>query len=1159
VTTSTWPHGYLFDLPSKLRTPSARPLTTLVDRLMARKAARRATPALMEPLEQRQLMYDAHDVTLDAYFGDEQLTPASVVLVGDIITAKASAILDMDATGHALAFIRHSPSEVEEHTERYSATNATLALNFSMAASAVAGFNTFLVEVDKRSLIDNIGAYESDPFHNDNKENYTFYAWNTDLTVTSIQLVDDLDQPVTNPAVGQTVYVQATFNWSEVSTNPSVDRLGRGVFSGSGFAAPEDFNYQLIGETDTATAKSGAYTIQAGKNTFSFQIDADDDIREVNASNNTASGTSTVVASALTVTSTQTLPSLITAPLDTIDITFSEPIDLNTLRWDSFTLARDGSENLLDFQKFPDITLVGGNTYRIGRLSDLNLHIGNYTLTLVQDGVSSSGTSPLGLSAPQSITWTLNAGMPSAPALAPDKGPYEAGYTANTSPTITGTAAPGAHVELYDQANNLLASVSVSASGQYSHTFNDLPLGNYYVKARAVEPGGYTSQDSQFGIFHVAANFVYALQITQFPAPLATPVTAIGVQFSNVLDLPNFNWLDLDIRLNHGDTNLATDGITIERTSPTSLWYRITLPPSITALAGDYSLTIKRAGVLTPDGKPIFYDVGTSWTRSGKQFTQITQFPNTVQSSITAIGFQSSIELDLATLDWNDIELTVNGGANLATSAITIDRTSPTSLWYRINIPSSLTALSGVYTLKLKGAGVQNANHSAMGNDLTTTWTRNFKLLQINQFPAPVTTPKTVVGFQSSVELDLDRLTWQDIQLSNDGVPIFADGITIERVSPTSLWYRINIPSALTTSSGTYTLTVKGAGISDIRRTPVDNDLTTTWTRSPHTLLQINQFPTPVTAPKTAVGFQSSVELDLDNLTYEDIDLSNDGVSINTSGITFERVSPTSLWYRINIPSALTTSSGSYTLKIRGADVLDIHGKPMGNDLQTSWTRSPRLFTQINQFPAPVAPSPTAIGFQSSVELDLSKFTLDDIELSNDGVPISTLGVTITRLSPTSLWYRVNLPAARTASSGTYTLKIKGAGVLDIYGKPIGNDLQTSWTRSPYLLTDINPKNFSTANPVTLITFESSIELDVSAVEGSNILTIMGFGTNLSTAGVTFERSSPTSLTYNVRIPFNSAANEGTFVLTILGSALLDIYGKPLGNNLQTSWFVHPS
>ena len=76
-----------------------------------------------------------------------------------------------------------------------------------------------------------------------------------------------------------------------------------------------------------------------------------------------------IAPAALTVTSVEPITTPRNTSVDTIDFTFSEPIDGATLDFSDLTLTRNGGANLLTASN--TVTLVTGNTYRINGLASL--------------------------------------------------------------------------------------------------------------------------------------------------------------------------------------------------------------------------------------------------------------------------------------------------------------------------------------------------------------------------------------------------------------------------------------------------------------------------------------------------------------------------------------------------------------------------------------------------------------------------------------------------------------------------------------------------------------------------------------------------------------------------------------------------------------------
>ena len=92
------------------------------------------------------------------------------------------------------------------------------------------------------------------------------------------------------------------------------------------------------------------------------------------------------------------------SPVPSVDVTFSEPVDLSTFNFEDLTLTRDAGPNLISSAVTVD--LVSGSTYRIGGLTGLTGAAGNYVLTVnattVRDLAGNDGT------ATASTSWTFD-------------------------------------------------------------------------------------------------------------------------------------------------------------------------------------------------------------------------------------------------------------------------------------------------------------------------------------------------------------------------------------------------------------------------------------------------------------------------------------------------------------------------------------------------------------------------------------------------------------------------------------------------------------------------------------------------------------------------------------------------------------------------------
>lgn len=94
--------------------------------------------------------------------------------------------------------------------------------------------------------------------------------------------------------------------------------------------------------------------------------------------------------------------------VDTIDVTFSQPLLAGTFDRADLTLTRDGGSNLIDAGV--SVALQSGNTYRVSGLTLLTQVAGDYTLTVSADAISDAGGYP-GFGS-GSTSWTMQTTAP---------------------------------------------------------------------------------------------------------------------------------------------------------------------------------------------------------------------------------------------------------------------------------------------------------------------------------------------------------------------------------------------------------------------------------------------------------------------------------------------------------------------------------------------------------------------------------------------------------------------------------------------------------------------------------------------------------------------------------------------------------------------------
>ena len=311
-------------------------------------------------------------------------------------------------------------------------------------------------------------------------------------------------------------------------------------------------------------------------------------------------------------------------PVSSLNVTFSEPIDLSTFNFSSISLTRDGSPNLISADSGITVTAVASNTYSINGLQGLTAPTGNYQLTLNGAGI-------------------------------------------------------------YDLWGNSAGNVSVST--QWAE-------GNAAVVVQSMDAVS--------------------------PNPRNIPLASEGVLFSKPINSATLNPGALSLTLN-GGANLITGAVTITSSSPTNV--TINGLGALTAAPGNYTFTVNAAGIQDTTGVSGFGSQSVSWTMittnptiSGLQ--PITTNPRNIVVPSLTVSFSEPV--NPATFTYRNVSLTLNGGPNLITSAVTITNLNATN--YQIGNINWLQGHPGTYSLTVNAAGIMDVAGNAGYGSTNETW-----------------------------------------------------------------------------------------------------------------------------------------------------------------------------------------------------------------------------------------------------------------------------------------------------------------------------------------------------------------------------------------------------------------------------------------------------
>ncbi len=311
------------------------------------------------------------------------------------------------------------------------------------------------------------------------------------------------------------------------------------------------------------------------------------------------------------------------APVASVDVTFSQPINASTFDYRDVTVTRDGGVNLIT--SAVTISAVQGNTYRIGNLAGLTASVGDYVLTVNAGGVVSS----TGLAGADQAreAWTTNAVLPQVRQLGPVTPNPRTSAVSTIDVAFTGPIDP-ATFDFRDLSltrnggDNLITSaVKVAYVSGTTYRVSDLSSltalnGSYSfaVQLSSISNStGQTGADTSTGIWTMAQPAPQLKTINPVsPDPRTTAVDSIQVTLSQGINPSTFTYQDLTLRRS-GGANLITNAVMVTRVSANT--YRINNLAALTDVPGSYTLTVTGAGIQNINGSPASGSLTESWVR----------------------------------------------------------------------------------------------------------------------------------------------------------------------------------------------------------------------------------------------------------------------------------------------------------------------------------------------------------------------------------------------------------------------------------------------------------------------------------------------------------------------------------------------------------------
>jgi ELWxxDGT repeat protein len=312
--------------------------------------------------------------------------------------------------------------------------------------------------------------------------------------------------------------------------------------------------------------------------------------------------------------------------------------------------------------------------------------------------------------------------------------------------------------------------------------------------------------------------------------------------------------------------------------------------------------------------------------------------PDPRTTAVGSIDVTFSEAIQGSTFDYQDLNLTLNGGANLITSAITVALVSDTT--YRIT--GLDTSNDGQYQLSLITNGITDLDGNAGTTTATETWTKAADapaVLAINGIINPLrNTPVTSLEVAFSQDINASSLSISDLSLTlNGGANLLTASNNITAISGNT--YQIDNIQGLTGNPGNYVFSVNATGVQNVAGNAGIGNRSVNWQLDnvQPTVQSISGVTsTSRRQPLQQVEVTFSESIDITTLTASDIVLTRDGVAVALSGLDI--TSSGNGKYLIKGLAAAQTGDGNYQLTVNGGGVSDVAGNAGTGSAAVSWS-----------------------------------------------------------------------------------------------------------------------------------------------------------------------------------------------------------------------------
>jgi hypothetical protein len=750
--------------------------------------------------------------------------------------------------------------------------------------------------------------------------------------------VEQIQEIVPNPAENPLVSLDLSF--SEPIDPASFDRsdvmLTR---DGSGNLIDAGVTVQALSPTSYRIGGLAALTTALGAYTLAVDAAGVTDVWN-NAGTGSGAVTWLMAGNLVSVIAFANVPTGATnSSVPFADVTFSRPINVDSFQRDDVSLARDGGPNLIDAGV--TIAPLSDRAFRIGNLAALNDADGAYRLTVNAAGVLGlDGTSGIGQGATQ---WLRDSVSPHLVSLS----------EINTNPR--NTVVPYLDVVLSEsidlatfERGDLLLTRDANPTNLIDNRVGVSHLGGSSYRIEGFnwvvgQNGSYTLSVNGAGLRDAAGNPAvgalersWVMDISPPEAPFDLAVSpdrgsdaADGLTNSGLLiltgsvaePLPLVRLFDLSTQSDLGES-------TVIGTTFSKAIHLVELGPHrIQVRATDL------AGNISPRA---IFDVFVD-TTPPEIFHLEMAIRDDETAPLTAIDVVFTERVNLATLDYRDLRLTRDGGADLIDGSVTISQVSGST--YRIHGLGALNQEIGVYELSVDGQAVEDLAGNLASDLVSESWTvSHLRADVVPVLPNPRIDPVDALTIHFSdpvTEFDL-----ADLRLARDGGVSLLSAAQSLTTSDQQNWTLGNL-AGLTGPEGRYRLSIVAGASGAVNRlggalrADVEYEFVVDLTMPTVGLEAVT--PDPRTSPidQIAVTFSEAV------VGFDLFDLSlvrAGGSNLLESGATLA-TTDNRTWTLAGL-AALTSPAGNYQLSLSavGSGITDVAGNPLAFGANESFT-----------------------------------------------------------------------------------------------------------------------------------------------------------------------------------------------------------------------------